>query len=204
MPFLSSSKSSTCSSTSQQSVKTTLSQKLLRRKLKSHRRFLLLGLDNAGKTSLLNCISKSSASTLPTLESDVKLVKYKKLKLFITDVGGQFTLQKLWRSQYTGIQGIALVIDSVDLDPARVERNYEIYKMITTDECFENVPVLVLANKFDQRNQGQYASISAKELKAHFSSSECLQKVNFCDISATNGTGVFEAFDWLCQNSEPM
>src|SRR4051812_933349 len=79
---------------------------------------LLLGLDNAGKTTLLEQIKAAHSShghpnlkTVPTVGQNVATIDLPDLYLKIWDVGGQHSLRKLWQSYYSSCHAIVFVID---------------------------------------------------------------------------------------------
>ncbi|KAK5163462.1 ADP-ribosylation factor protein 3 [Saxophila tyrrhenica] len=86
---------------------------------------LLLGLDNAGKTTLLEQIKSIFAShhaphepnlrTVPTVGQNVSLIDLPDLYLRIWDVGGQHSLRGLWQSYYSSAHAIVFVVDSTDI-----------------------------------------------------------------------------------------
>ncbi|KAI4161249.1 MAG: hypothetical protein LQ342_005041 [Letrouitia transgressa] len=84
---------------------------------------LLLGLDNAGKTTLLSSIKslyhpshpRTAAKTVPTVGQNVSTVEFPDMYLRIWDVGGQLSLRSLWRSYYGSAHAIVFVVDSTDL-----------------------------------------------------------------------------------------
>ncbi|CAO3619300.1 unnamed protein product [Mucor hiemalis] len=88
-------------------------------------RILMLGLDAAGKTTILYKLKLNQlVTTIPTVGFNVELVTYKKCKFNVWDVGGQDKIRNLWRHYYTGTQGLIFVIDSQDrdcIDEARQE-----------------------------------------------------------------------------------
>ena len=91
---------------------------------------LLLGLDNAGKTTLLEQIKSLYAShdtphephlkTVPTVGQNVSLIDLPELYLRIWDVGGQHSLRGLWQSYYRSAHAIVFVIDSTDIGSADI------------------------------------------------------------------------------------
>lgn len=93
---------------------------------------LLLGLDNAGKTTLLEQIKSLFAShdaphepnlkTVPTVGQNVSLIDLPDMYLRIWDVGGQHSLRGLWQSYYRSCHAILFVIDSTDIGDADIER----------------------------------------------------------------------------------
>ena len=88
---------------------------------------LLLGLDNAGKTTLLEQIRATHSSThhpnlktVPTVGQNVATVSLPDLYLKIWDVGGQHALRGLWQSYYASCHAIVFVIDSSDVGDADI------------------------------------------------------------------------------------
>ena len=68
-------------------------------------RILMLGLDAAGKTTILYKLKlDQSVTTIPTVGFNVETVKYKNTKFNVWDVGGQDKIRPLWRHYYTGTQ----------------------------------------------------------------------------------------------------
>lgn len=72
---------------------------------KKELRILMLGLDSAGKTTVLYRLKMgTNLATLPTVGFNVETVKYKNVYLNVWDVGGQDKIRPLWRHYYTGSQ----------------------------------------------------------------------------------------------------
>merc|ERR1719410_2139782 len=65
-------------------------------------RILMVGLDAAGKTTIL------------TIGFNVETVEYKNIRFTVWDVGGQSKIRPLWRHYYQNTQGIIFVVDSND------------------------------------------------------------------------------------------
>ena len=87
---------------------------------------LLLGLDNAGKTTLLSSIKSlylpdhplTATKTVPTVGQNVSTITLPDMYLKIWDVGGQHSLRKLWQSYYSSCHAIVFVVDSSDIGEA--------------------------------------------------------------------------------------
>tara|TARA_B110000971_G_C19721284_1_gene368722 strand:+ start:281 stop:517 length:237 start_codon:yes stop_codon:yes gene_type:complete len=61
-------------------------------------RVLILGLDNAGKTTILRKFNGQDISTIePTLGFDIKTLEHRGFRLNCWDVGGQSTIRSYWR-----------------------------------------------------------------------------------------------------------
>lgn len=88
---------------------------------------LLLGLDNAGKTTLLSQIkalfqprpegapAPNPGKTVPTVGQNVANISLPDMYLKIWDVGGQISMRGLWQSYYTSCHAIIFVVDSTDV-----------------------------------------------------------------------------------------
>lgn len=88
---------------------------------------LLLGLDNAGKTTLLSQIkalfqpradgtpAPNPGKTVPTVGQNVSTISLPDMYLKIWDVGGQITMRNLWQSYYSSCHAIIFVVDSTDV-----------------------------------------------------------------------------------------
>lgn len=88
---------------------------------------LLLGLDNAGKTTLLSQIkalyqpradgapAPNPGKTVPTVGQNVATIALPDMNLKIWDVGGQISMRGLWQSYYTSCHAIIFVVDSADV-----------------------------------------------------------------------------------------
>merc|ERR1712146_583607 len=111
-------------------------------------RCLMLGLDSAGKTTILYHLKAGrSVSTIPTWGFNVETVEYKNISFTVWDVGGQDKIRPLWRHYYTGTQGLIFVVDSNDRDRIEDARE-ELTKMLNEDEMRDAI-LLVYANKQD-------------------------------------------------------
>ncbi|EIE91613.1 ADP-ribosylation factor 6 [Rhizopus delemar RA 99-880] len=111
-------------------------------------RILMLGLDAAGKTTILYKLKlNQSVTTIPTVGFNVESVVYKNVKFNVWDVGGQDKIRNLWRHYYTGTQGLIFVIDSQDRD--RIDEARQELHRILSDREMKDCLLLVFANKQD-------------------------------------------------------
>merc|ERR1712159_548560 len=96
-------------------------------------RILMVGLDAAGKTTILYKLKLGEVvTTLPTIGFNVETVEYKNIKFTVWDVGGQDKIRKLWRRYYQGTEGLIFVVDSSDRDRINDARD-ELMKMLSDD-----------------------------------------------------------------------
>lgn len=112
-------------------------------------RILMLGLDAAGKTTILYKFKLNEVvSTIPTIGFNVETVEpIKGLTFTVWDVGGQDKIRPLWRHYYSGTEGLVYVVDSADTSRL-AEAREELHSILTSEEM-RGVPVIIYANKQD-------------------------------------------------------
>ncbi|WWD19116.1 ADP-ribosylation factor [Kwoniella shandongensis] len=103
---------------------------------KKEMRILMVGLDAAGKTTILYKLK---------LGFNVETVEYKNISFTVWDVGGQDKIRPLWRHYFQNTQGIIFVVDSNDRERI-VEAREELQRMLNEDEL-KDALLLVFANK---------------------------------------------------------
>eukprot|EP01087_Luapelamoeba_hula_P020415 TRINITY_DN695_c2_g1_i1.p1 TRINITY_DN695_c2_g1~~TRINITY_DN695_c2_g1_i1.p1 ORF type:complete len:180 (-),score=20.93 TRINITY_DN695_c2_g1_i1:64-603(-) len=155
-------------------------------------RILLVGLDAAGKTTLLYKLKLGELmTTIPTIGFNVETVQYKKLSFTVWDVGGQDRIRKLWRHYYEGADGVIFVVDSNDRE--RIEEASQVMNAMLQDDYLRDSILLVLANKQDLPEALKVAQV-ADALNLHAMRS---RKWHIQGTCATSGDGLYEGFDWL-------
>jgi ADP-ribosylation factor protein 6 len=162
-------------------------------------RILMLGLDAAGKTTILYKLklTNQDVTTIPTVGFNVESVTYKNVKFNVWDVGGQDKIRPLWRHYYSGTQGLIFVVDSSDT--ARMEEaRSELHKIIN-DREMKDALLLVFANKQDVPGH-----LSPEEVTNALQLNKLKDKLWYVAPSvATEGTGIFEGLvsDYLPMSS---
>merc|ERR1712131_371995 len=113
---------------------------------KKEMRILMVGLDAAGKTTILYKLKLGEiVTTIPTIGFNVETVEYKNISFTVWDVGGQDKIRPLWRHYYQNTQGLIFVVDSNDRERIGEARE-ELMRMLNEDELRDAV-LLVFANK---------------------------------------------------------
>lgn len=112
-------------------------------------RILMLGLDSAGKTTILYRLkTKKTVNTLPTIGFNVESVTpCKGMEFTVWDVGGQDKFRPLWGHYLEDTKGLFFVMDSCDKERLFEARN-ELSGILESDKM-KGVPVVILANKQD-------------------------------------------------------
>jgi len=159
---------------------------------KKEMRILMVGLDAAGKTTILYKLKLGEiVTTIPTIGFNVETVEYKNISFTVWDVGGQDKIRPLWRHYFQNTQGLIFVVDSNDRERAQ-EAKDELNRMLNEDELREAV-LLVFANKQDLPNAMNAAELTDK-LGLHNIKNRSWYIQSTC---ATSGDGLYEGLDWL-------
>ena len=109
---------------------------------------MILGLDNAGKTTILRKLSDEDiTTTTPTQGFNIKSVLHSGFKLNVWDIGGQKTIRPYWRNYYENTEALIYVVDAADRKRVD-EAGYELNEILGEDKL-ATVPLLVFANKSD-------------------------------------------------------
>eukprot|EP01105_Mastigella_eilhardi_P003442 TRINITY_DN1439_c0_g1_i9.p1 TRINITY_DN1439_c0_g1~~TRINITY_DN1439_c0_g1_i9.p1 ORF type:complete len:201 (+),score=70.86 TRINITY_DN1439_c0_g1_i9:64-603(+) len=160
---------------------------------KKEARMLMLGLDAAGKTTILYKLKLGEiVTTIPTIGFNVETVEYRNLRFTMWDVGGQDKIRPLWRHYYHTTQGLIFVVDSNDRE--RVAEAADVLRELTTrEDLLRGATLLVLANKQDLPN-----AMSAAELTDRLGLHKlCDRKWYLQAACASSGDGLYEGLDWL-------
>jgi small GTP-binding protein len=155
-------------------------------------RILMVGLDAAGKTTILYKLKLGEiVTTIPTIGFNVETVEYKNISFTVWDVGGQDKIRPLWRHYFQNTQGIIFVVDSNDRERIE-EAKEELDKMLSEDELRE-AKLLVFANKQDLPNAMSVTEITDKLGLNSLRNREW----SIRGTCATSGDGLYEGLDWL-------
>lgn len=110
------------------------------------KRILLLGLGDAGKTTILEKLrSDKVVETAPTVGISVEHIKFQSVKMVVWDLGEQDHLRKLWHCCYQQSDGMIFVIDASDRESFR--ETCVVFDRVINDDLLKGVPLLILINK---------------------------------------------------------
>ncbi|NWS99420.1 AR13A protein, partial [Mionectes macconnelli] len=109
---------------------------------------LVVGLDNAGKTSVIMDIEKAlSGEVLPGAQPGQTRLQVDRFEVTLVDLPGGQRSRSSWRSHYSGAHGLLFVLDSGDL--ARMEEARKVLNRVLSHPDISGKPLLLLANKQD-------------------------------------------------------
>ncbi|KAJ3278704.1 hypothetical protein HDU76_009789, partial [Blyttiomyces sp. JEL0837] len=159
---------------------------------KENMRIVMIGLDAAGKTTILYKLKLGEVvTTIPTIGFNVEDVQYKNLNFTVWDIGGQDKIRRLWKHYYQNCQGIIFVIDSQDRDRI-LEARDELEKLLSDDEL-RDAALLIFANKQD--------------LPGAMRTSDIIEKLGLYSLTrrdwhvqatcGTLGDGICEGIEWM-------
>jgi len=159
-------------------------------------RILLLGLDAAGKTTILYKLKlNEQVSTIPTIGFNVEEVTpVKGVTFTMWDVGGQEKIRPLWRHYYQGCEGLIFVIDSSDVQRVEEARK-ELYGVLKDEGMEAGVPTVILANKQDLPN-----ALKSHELVDKLGLRELKSNPWYVqEMCAVTGDGLYEGVEKIAE-----
>lgn len=112
-------------------------------------KLLVLGLDNAGKSTLLTVLMKDQVvPTAPTHQPVTDEIKVGHMKLQAVDMGGHEIARRMWLQYSHDTDGVVFIVDACDRDRF-LEAALELHKLMAASALPANTPVLILGNKGD-------------------------------------------------------
>ena len=154
-------------------------------------RIIMLGLDAAGKTTVLYKLKLNElVTTIPTVGFNVETLRYKSLQMTMWDVGGQDKIRALWRYYFENTDAVIFLVDSNDPDRLGEARD-ELHKLLA-DDLLRGARLLVIANKQDLP-----AAMPPDKVAAGLDLHLLRHKWFLQPASAVRGDGLYEGLDWL-------
>lgn len=162
--------------------------------LKKDIKVLILGLDAAGKTTILFQFKIGKAvNAIPTIGFNVESIQNKNIKLNIWDTGGGDKIKELYHHYYPDTKVLIFVIDSSD--KVRINKAKELLNRALFHKELKDAIFLILANKKD------IAVMSVTEIIEILELNNLKERVwNCIGTSAITGEGIKEGLDWVYKN----
>ena len=107
-----------------------------------------MGLDNAGKTTILKALMGETCTNLPPTKGfGPQKFQFNEVTFSVRDLGGQKSIRSLWENYYQQSDLLIYVIDSSDSYRLE-ETGNELYSILQQPEL-SGIPILIYANKQD-------------------------------------------------------
>ena len=109
----------------------------------------LVGLQNSGKTTLVNLIATGAflEDLIPTVGFNMRKVTKGKVTIKLWDLGGQPRFRSMWERYCRGVNAIVYVVDAADAESIASSKS-ELHELLAKP-ALEGIPTLVLGNKND-------------------------------------------------------
>ena len=170
---------------------------------KKDAKIVFLGLDNAGKSTLLSVLKTGRVTQLdPTKHAQSETLSIGKVNLLAFDLGGHQAMRKVWRDYFPKIDAIVYLIDAAD--PSRFEESKIEFDNILNTEELGDIPILVLGNKIDKQgavgedelrmalglaNQGTFGVQKLDKVGG--------KPIEVCMCAVVKKSGFTEGFKWI-------
>eukprot|EP01018_Ginkgo_biloba_P034983 Gb_38097 [translate_table: standard] len=179
----------------------------------------LIGLQNAGKTSLVNVVATGgySEDMIPTVGFNMRKVSKGNVTIKLWDLGGQPRFRSMWERYCRGVsaivyctivvsgfcRGVGLrtwssvyVVDAADRDNMSISKS-ELHDLLSKPSL-HGIPLLVLGNKIDKPEAlSKQALIDQMGLQSITDREVCCYM-----ISCKNSTNIDVVIDWLVKHSK--
>ncbi|MCO5604626.1 hypothetical protein L7F22_058796 [Adiantum nelumboides] len=162
---------------------------------------LILGIDKAGKTTLLEKLKTLYSEIeglppdriVPTVGLNIGRAEAYKAKLIFWDLGGQLGLRTIWEKYFEEAHAVIYVVDAACR--SRFEDTKSSLEKVLRHEDLRDAPFLIFANKQDLQE-----AFSAHELASYLDLKELNDRPHlFQSISAFEGSGIRDGISWLVE-----
>ncbi|KAF5763629.1 putative small GTP-binding protein [Helianthus annuus] len=158
----------------------------------------LIGLQNAGKTSLVNVVATGgySEDMIPTVGFNMRKVTKGNVTIKLWDLGGQPRFRSMWERYCRAVSAIVYVVDAADQDNLSISKS-ELHDLLSKPSL-SGIPLLVLGNKIDKEGAlSKQALTDQMDLKSITDREVCCYM-----ISCKNSTNIDSVIDWLIKHSK--
>eukprot|EP01064_Diplonema_japonicum_P037105 TRINITY_DN8614_c0_g1_i4.p1 TRINITY_DN8614_c0_g1~~TRINITY_DN8614_c0_g1_i4.p1 ORF type:complete len:178 (+),score=7.67 TRINITY_DN8614_c0_g1_i4:50-583(+) len=162
---------------------------------KKKRDLICCGLDNSGKTTIINQLKPTKARTdhlEPTVGYSVEQFSKGKVNFTVFDMGGAKKFRQLWSHYYQTVQGVIFVIDTSD--KIRMCCVKDELQILLEHKDLAGVPILFFANKMDVAG-----ALSPQDVVEQLDLMEIAHDRTFqiFPSDARRGIGLQEGIEWI-------
>lgn len=164
----------------------------------------LIGLNAAGKTSLVNVIATGqfSEDMIPTVGFNMRKMTKGNVSIKLWDLGGQTRFRSMWERYCRGVNAIVFVVDAADHANIEIARS-ELHNLLRKPDAKENplagIPLLVLGNKKDLPG-----ALTERELIERMDLQTLAQDREVCTycVSCKNVENIDITLEWLTKHAK--
>ncbi|XP_064404166.1 ADP-ribosylation factor-like protein 6 [Halichondria panicea] len=165
---------------------------------KKQAKVLCVGLDNSGKTTIINQLKPDTSkcqNITPTIGFSVDIFTHANLSFTVFDMSGQGRYRGLWEHYYKDVHAVMFVVDSSDKLRLPVAKDELDQLLAHPDVAGRHLPILLLANKSDLRE-----SLSHIQCSKHLELDKLRDTAyHICSTNALTGDGLEDAVSWLSE-----
>nr|CAB3222877.1 ADP-ribosylation factor-like protein 13B [Phallusia mammillata] len=142
--------------------------------------FLMVGLDNAGKTTAVKGVQgQPVADVAPTVGFSSVDIRNGIYDVTMIDLGGGSRIRDIWKNYLAEIHAVVFVVDSTDVE--RMTECKETLQKLLENPLIQRKPVLLLANKQDKDSAlEEYEICESLNVEEIVNANQCLCKVVLC------------------------
>jgi len=165
---------------------------------------LIIGLDHAGKSSILERIKTMYNTTpglamekiTPTIGMNLAKLNHLGSQVIIWDLGGQIKMRSIWEKYYSEANAVIFVVDSTDR--ARLKEAKMAFDAACDNDSLSRVPIVTFANKQDLPS-----ALSPGDLAVNFYASDRKEDgARIFGVSALNGEGIDHALNIVIREAK--
>lgn len=168
-------------------------------------KILFLGLDNAGKTTLLSMLKFGKLQQYPpTMHPQSDNLCIGSVKFQAHDLGGHQGARRLWNDYFDGVDGIVFLVDAAE--PERFPEVKVELNNLLNDNTLSNVPIVIMGNKVDMTQRAVSEDQMKTELGLYNTTGKEInhtrpneRPIEVFMISVLKKSGYIDGFKWLSQ-----
>lgn len=167
-------------------------------------KILFLGLDNAGKTTLMHMLRDDRVvQHTPTQYPTSEELQLAGINFKAFDLGGHEIARRIWKDYYAQVHAIVYLVDAADRE--RFPESKRELDALLSDDNLASVPFVVLGNKIDiptaasEEELRQWLGLTYTTGKGKVALEAKMRPVEVFMCSVVKRQGYGEAFRWVSQ-----